>query len=42
MYPSQPTQTEIFDDIVRTNNKPETLEEMIVRYIKQHLKVPEV
>lgn len=43
LYPSQPTQTEIFDDIVRTNNKPETLEEMIVRYIKQHLeKLPEI
>ncbi|MGF3880277.1 phage portal protein [Staphylococcus aureus] len=43
LYPSQPTQTEIFDAIVRTNNKPETLEEMIVRYIKQHLeKLPEI
>ena len=42
MYPSQ-HKTEIFDAIVRTNNKPETLEEMIVRYIKQHLeKLPEI
>lgn len=36
MYPSEATQTEIFDSIVKNNNKPETLEEMIIRYIKEH------
>ncbi|MBN6091267.1 phage portal protein [Staphylococcus saprophyticus] len=38
MYPSEPTQTEIFNDIIKNNNKPETLEEMIIRYIKAHQK----
>lgn len=36
MYPSEATQTEIFDTIVRSNNKQETLEEMVIRYIKSH------
>ena len=43
MYPNSPTQTEIFDAIVRSNNQPETLEEMIVRYIRDHEeKIPEM
>ncbi|MBI5972216.1 phage portal protein [Staphylococcus caledonicus] len=43
MFPNSPTQTEIFDEIVKNNNRPETLEEMIVRYIKNHeSKIPEI
>lgn len=38
MYPNEPTQTELFNDIIKKGNKPETLEEMIIRYIKEHQK----
>ncbi|WP_239700347.1 phage portal protein [Mammaliicoccus sp. D-M17] len=43
LYPSEPTQTEILDRFIRDNNKPETLEEMLVRKIDEHKsKIPTI